>query len=266
MKISVVFILLFSLLQESEIFSNLTILQSDQNTVLLGYDDIDMATNGEAEVIDLIEKGIAFDVGANKGKWTQRALTKQKAECIYLFEPIPNLAKELEKHLPKEKTKIQNIALSDKNGTENFIYYQADSGLSTFYQRVEVESSTNLRPQYISVIVKTLDQFCSENFIDRICFLKIDTEGSEFDILKGSIEMLKKQSIDMIQFEYGGTYKDAGILLKDVYNYLVNLHYKIFRISKKGLISINVWSNNLENYQYSNYFAISDNYLKKLKV
>ena len=44
-----------------------------------------------------------------------------------------------------------------------------------------------------------MDNFCKENNIDSIDVLKIDTEGSEVEVLNGAKNMLNKTNIILIE-------------------------------------------------------------------
>ena len=43
------------------------------------------------------------------------------------------------------------------------------------------------------VAVETVDSFCTSENIDKIIFLKFDTEGSDMKVFKGAEEMLTTQ-------------------------------------------------------------------------
>lgn len=113
-------------------------------------------------------------------------------------------------------------------------------------------------PQIVTVPVETLDNFVKDQAISKIDFLKIDTEGSELNVLMGAQQSLAQGRIRQIQFEYGGTYKDAKITLRQVYTLLRKNGFKIFRIASDKLIPISSWNEALENYRYSNYLAIKE--------
>ena len=98
----------------------------------------------------------------------------------------------------------------------------------------------------------------------NIDYLKIDTEGAELDVLQGATQLLTNSQIDYIQFEYGGTYPDAGITLKAVYEYLTQYNYQIYRISRWQLTKIDTWQDWMENYKYGNFLAVRSG--KELKV
>jgi hypothetical protein len=61
------------------------------------------------------------------------------------------------------------------------------------------ETSTNLE----EVPLETLDGFCRNQKIARINYLKIDTEGHDFAVLQGAIDMLSQRRIDLVEVEAG---------------------------------------------------------------
>ena len=124
------------------------------------------------------------------------------------------------------------------------------------HRRYAVEKAHGMAPLLLTVQLETLDHFTSEHQIHQINFLKIDTEGNEMNVLLGAKDLLEKQAIDIIQFEYGGTYLDSKTTLHQVYSYLQSHGYTIYRIASFGLIEIPTWRQALENYAYSNYLAV----------
>src|SRR5262249_15432267 len=54
----------------------------------------------------------------------------------------------------------------------------------------------------IQVRCSTLDKFCSERGVKQIDVLKIDTEGFDFEVLKGASSMLARKAIKFIYFEF----------------------------------------------------------------
>jgi hypothetical protein len=51
--------------------------------------------------------------------------------------------------------------------------------------------------------VNTLDDYCHMHHISKIDFLKIDTEGYEINVLKGAMQMMRKEAISLIYCETG---------------------------------------------------------------
>ena len=220
-----------------------------------GYDNCDSHSNGEADVVRscIPNCGIVFDVGANKGDWTDMVLHAHPQITIFAFEPIPRLQEVLRRRFSSNGVVVMPYAVSSSTGVASFDYYPSHDALSGLIHRPTLGIGAATR---LTVETATLDQFCAENNIDEIAFLKIDTEGAEYAVLSGAMHLLKNQKIRAIQFEYGGTYPDAGHTLREVYELLTGHGYSLYRISKGGLIYLQEWRSALEAYRYSNYLAV----------
>jgi FkbM family methyltransferase len=216
-----------------------------------------MNSNGELLVIkELIKDGdVVFDVGANVGNWTEYAIGQHKNLKVFAFEPIPKLIDLMKKKFEGKNVTVEQLAMFSSEKAVDFEYYENNSDASGIYHQNWVTQICGT-PKKIAVNATYLDKFCKDNKIKHIDFLKIDTEGSELDILQGGSELLKDHSIDAIQFEYTCTYPDAGITLKQIYEYLNKFGYKLFRECTGGLIYISTWDDALECYRYSNYVAL----------
>lgn len=222
----------------------------------LGLNSWVIESDGEANLLKnyLCPGFVVFDVGANSGAWTKAALQSEMNIHVFVFEPIPSvfhtyLSPTLNMFYQVE---LINIAFSDHVGKSSFYFITNQSELSSLHDR----GASREIVDKIEVDVDSLDHFCKERAIDHIDYLKIDTEGAEFEILKGAQTLLSQHRIKALQFEYGGTYSDAKITLQQVMRLLTNAGYAIFRIVPDGLMHIPVWSEKLENYQLCNYFAV----------
>lgn len=94
--------------------------------------------------------------------------------------------------------------------------------------------------------------------MQQIDLLKLDVEGHELDVLKGAKHMLAQGQIKRIHFEYGGTYIDARILLKNFFDLLLPLGYRCYKIYPNSLHLVERYDQVLENFQYSNWLAIKN--------
>jgi len=221
----------------------------------------DFKMDGEYDVMKhfIRDNDIVFDAGANEGYWTSNVFFMHQPEKIYAFEPIPTLVElfnSTTKHLGN--VELCTLALSNKTELDTFYYYTHEFGVhSSLYDRPRVQAMFNSIPLKVTVQKVTLDEFCSERSITHIDFLKIDTEGAEFDILKGANELLKKHAIKHIQFEYGQSYYDTKILLKDVLKYLCQHNYVIFKIHPESIVHVAQWTDSLEDFYQSNFLAIA---------
>ena len=196
---------------------------------------------GESQVVaQYIKPGdIVFDLGANIGEWAKEVLTRhQDVAEMHIFEPLAQVHKNLVDSLRGEnnvKILAQNMAAGSREEIKTFYQYDNHSTLSTFYRSCWMESQGWIQPpQKCTVFTTTVDRYCQRLGIKRINFLKIDVEV-ELDVLYGARDLLKYGKIDYIQFEYGTTYREANITLKEVCEYLQKYRYSIFKILPQGL-------------------------------
>ncbi|MBL8030442.1 MAG: FkbM family methyltransferase [Candidatus Doudnabacteria bacterium] len=219
------------------------------------------AESGEEWVINYaLEKNTSsnltvFDVGANKGDYTESwlRLSKQKQVFVHAFEPSKSLANFLIQRFEKKRVKIHNLALGEKEGEMTLFAESEGSGLGSLYERNLEHAGVKLKPQE-KIRLSTLSSFCREVGVDSIYFLKLDVEGYEFNILRGSGDLLLQKKIRFVQFEFGGTDIDARVFFKDFY-LLLSPNYKIYRILKNGLQEISKYSELDEVFMTTNYLA-----------
>ena len=74
------------------------------------------------------------------------------------------------------------------------------------------------------VNISTLKIFCKNNNISKIDYLKIDTEGYDFFVLKGVPWSEIKPRVVLCEFEDRKTL-DLGYSFKDMANFLINKNY-----------------------------------------
>lgn len=250
---------LFVLFYSSCIIAQIKIYSDSSQFDFVGYDNCDMRTNGEHCILQHYIKPdtVVFDVGANVGEWSAGVLRQASNVQLYSFEPIPAVFNTLQKNVASHAVKFFNMAFSNTQGIQEFQYYVNHSVLSGLFERPILLTHVHETPQIIQVTTDTLDNFCNAHAVESIDFLKIDTEGAELAILQGSMELLQNQRVQYIQFEYGGCYFDARTTLQEAYRILTACNYDVYRIVPNGLIHITQWRDALENYRYSNYFAVA---------
>lgn len=215
-----------------------------------------MSTNGEVDFLykNVKNFSIIFDVGANVGDWSIFANNLNNDAKIYSFEPFQESF-----NILKNRSFINNnvhcnlLALSDEVGKVDLFYNKDESSLNSFYKR---DSSVCSFTDKTIVSVDTVDNFCFQNDIKNIDFLKIDVEGNEFKTILGAKRMILDKKIKIIQFEYGGTYISSRALLKDIFNFFEDKDYSIYKIYRKEVRKIEKYDESLETFQYSNFLAI----------
>ena len=195
----------------------------------------------------LSEINLIFDVGAHKGESINLFLKNMKVKNIVSFEASPlnfkyleNNKKNLEKKFPNTKIIIENLALSSDGRVVTFNQFNESSSSTInninqesryFKRKFNLLNLRNKKKIYESFKLKTetLDNYIYQNNFNRISFLKIDTEGYEYEILIGLKKRIK--SIDTIMFEH---HYDNMIIKKYTFsdiNYLLkkNDFYQVFK-------------------------------------
>ena len=134
---------------------------------------------------------IIFDIGAHRGSWTQQIKRVFNKGNFYLFEANINNNKFLE----SKNLNFFNVLLSDKE--EKKIFYTLNSsGDSYLKQRKGYNKAKKIKFKSI-----TLDKFIKIKKIPKPNFIKIDTQGSEIDILKGAKLTLKNCKFILLETE-----------------------------------------------------------------
>jgi len=233
-----------------------------EQTKGLGIGDDNIYSNGEYHVLHgfLQRDSVIFDVGASSGRWTQIALCIMVPKFIYCFEPVPDaFLAAYQLFALRNNVEVLNNIIGNECGKTAFYWYKNNPQLaemSNLFGRPNVEAANSIEKEIIYVDGITIDYFCKERKIKHIDYLKIDVEGAEFRVIDGAKEMMEKQTIDYIQFEYGGCFIDARTTLKETVGLLKN-NYALFRIVPSGLLHMSEWIDEMENYLHSNYLAIS---------
>jgi FkbM family methyltransferase len=234
----------------------------------LGYDLPNIHGDGEDTVLEAYLKPghVVFDVGANIGDWTTAAFAIQESIIIKAFEPIPQVCQLYTQNVKSQNAQIFPLALSEKKGSQTLYVYGPSydlSGRSSLHHQPTLEHNGEQPTDKITVTKTTLDRFCREHKIRSIDYLKIDVEGHELSVIRGARGLLKAKKIKAVQFEYGYTFHGSEITLKQVYQYLSNRGFLIFRLVPEGLIFIPSWSDSLENWKFCNYVGFLPSALKK---
>lgn len=199
---------------------------------------------------------IIFDVGANLGQYALELLKvfDLKQSKIHCFEPSKVAFEKLKINMEGYENIIcHNIGFGEKN--EQLKLY-------TDYKGSNLASLHNLKNPFrpfdknnIEVVeVQSIQNYCVENNINKIDFLKLDIEGHEFKALLGASNMLKTNAIKYIQFEFGTCNIDSKTYFRDFF-FLLNDNYKIYRIVQDGLFPIKSYSHTDEIFLTTNYLA-----------
>lgn len=203
---------------------------------LLGLQIIRTSHHGHFDCFDINKSGcqisLVFDVGANIGQSAKKfeaAFPKAKIHC---FEPVSATFEILEKNMDGHtNVTCHNIALGDSDGQAT-VYLKDVSFTSSLVKPNTPNTITGSE----RVEVRTVDEFVSQNKIERIDLLKIDTEGFDLIVLKGSQNILSAGKVPFVLVEVGFQPGDTRhVLFDEVQSYLAPMGYEVFGIYDQHL-------------------------------
>ena len=135
---------------------------------------------------------VVFDIGANFGYlslvW---ALTICRKGKVYAFEPNPNVFKSFQKSIINNELNDKIVLKSNVIGGENKeVNLYIDRSTSNTVKNSITLNRSNVSSETANMI--TLDSYLERYKIDRCDFVKVDVDGIELDILKGSLTTIHK--------------------------------------------------------------------------
>lgn len=156
---------------------------------------------------------VIIDVGSNRGQSIQFFKSLFSDANIHGFEPNPKLFTLLtEKYGLDEHITLNNLGISQENTTLNFYENVMDETStveqlntdSEYFQKkariLGIGKEDMIKKVYPISVIK-LGDYLKSKMILRIDIVKIDTEGHEYDCLKGLFSSLDKCLISYIQLE-----------------------------------------------------------------
>lgn len=147
------------------------------------------------------------DIGANHGTWTRLALRYFPEAQYTLVEPQAWLKKSVE-DLLKSTPRIHwhSVGAGEKAGTLKLTVAQRDDSSSFRFSSEEAQA---LGRRQVDVPVVTLEQLVREFALPVPDIIKIDAEGTDLSVLKGTGSLLGATEIFFIE---------AGVMHKTIEN------------------------------------------------
>jgi FkbM family methyltransferase len=174
-----------------------------------------------------------LDIGAGQAESINRFKKILPNSIIHSFEPVEERIQIIKNWLQtfphNNNITLNHCAMGDKIEEKTF-YVNSKTKNSSFLKLNETNKIDSLKKE-IQINVNTVDNYIKQNNIKHIDYLKIDTQGYEEEVLKGSIETLKSGIVKYIEVE---------IILSDYYEKTTNfynmekillpLNYKLYHI------------------------------------
>lgn len=211
----------------------------------------------------LKKEDVFYDIGANIGLMSLFMANRNRSVQVFSFEPEPTTFKLLQKNILLNA--FDNIRPFDfaigANEAEEKIY--ANIGVNRGAASLVIKDSEE---EGVSVMVHTLEYVIHTYQLPLPTIMKIDVEGYELEVLKGSVKILSGANAPVLCLEYS---KDTTQHhdVSDIYDFVKNVNsYRVFKFEKwKGNIGRLIEVNHLDEMPADdNVFCFLDKHLEKL--
>ena len=204
--------------------------------------------NGEARVLRCASGAglrVVLDVGANIGQWSRLAVECSPDAEIHAFEIVPETARRL-----AATPGVHRVNAFGLGGRAESVEVRVPFGPTSVHASIYGTTGATVTGR-----LETGDAYCADHGIAAVDFVKIDTEGSELDVLAGLSDLLGSRSIQMIQFECGALTFGANHCLKDFYDLLEPAGFTIGKIYPES-VDFRPYEPGLEQWAGPNHLAV----------
>jgi len=175
-----------------------------------------------------------IDIGAHRGDFIDNIKKHFNILSAVLIEPIPELAKYLSKKYESDFFHIiQNVVTDqDFNSKEFHIneFGETSSILKIRKEMTELSDINTRVKETIKVTTRTLDSIVSDLRLNKIDLVKIDVQGAEHLVLKGSEKSLKLTSFVWIEMSLKPLYKGSSVF-HDIYEIMEKYGFALLELS-----------------------------------
>ncbi len=201
----------------------------------------------QIRILKILKKKVKFieiyiDVGAHKGTYTDLIINNFRVKKALMFEPQDNIFNYLKKKYENNKNIIIfNKALSEKKEHLNFNFNKHDltSSLSNLdpdnnYLKLKAKlfgtDTKGMIEKKSTIETSTLFSTMEDLNLEHVDLLKIDTEGHEFQVIKGIKDKIKKIRFILVEFHNDEIYISYNP--KELHNYLQTNNFKLINSFK----------------------------------
>lgn len=214
----------------------------------------------ENKFVTLKADDVIFDVGANVGIMSLNFANKATNGKVYAFEPTHYALNKFKRNLElnpelAKRITVTNCFVSAKSDANpNIVAFSSWSLTKRTENDHEFHLGTPMSAEGVPSI--TMDDFVQSNNITRLDFIKIDTDGHEYEVFSGAANTIKTLRPKII-FELGlYVMKEKNFEFDFYWNYFHPLNYKLFDSSNMEEITFDNYKNHLPKYGSIDVLAI----------
>lgn len=148
------------------------------------------------------------DIGAYHGEWTKEMQIIFPNSSFLMVEPMSEKADLLKEIATQSNGKIWfEQALLAAQADQEVVFHQSETASSILSEHKENDDFEKVTKK-----TTTLSLLLEKNKIDKIDFLKIDTQGYELEILKGATEVLKNTDVVLLEVSLLDIHKNVPLV------------------------------------------------------
>lgn len=169
-----------------------------------------------------------FDIGANLGSTSQEILRRFDSCRVFGFEPHPATFEKLKANITNDRFFPIQLAFSDISGTRTLYEYESAT-INSLVPNARFAERFDCSARELLVVTNTIDEFCLASQIRHIDLLKIDTEGHDYNVLRGAEKMLRAKAVHFIYFEFNDFVSKTGATggsLNEISTYLAEFGFR----------------------------------------
>ncbi len=144
-------------------------------------------------------------------------------------ETFQKLSENLGKH---NEFKLNNFGLGKEN---TVLKLYSDSPTSGCASLTRPRFGRNFQFAQ-DVPIQTGDEYCRNNRIRHIDWLKVDVEGHELDVFVGMKALFENKNIGEVYFEFGFPAIESRTFLRDYFDFFAQYGYVLSRVTLGGLL------------------------------
>lgn len=210
---------------------------------------------------------VLCDVGANVGHWTTEAAARlaeygHSDFVIHACEPAPAQRAALAERLAAETASGRVVV--DARGVA------AEAGMVTFSITGEGTGDSAISTTGAgagggqTIEVSTLDAIAAERGYGAFDLVKVDTEGNDFNVIKGAAGLFDAGRIGVLQFEYNWRWVAFRYWLKDVFDFVHDRPYRVGRLTQEGVEIYDSWHPELDRFIETNFVLVREDLIRRL--